>query len=765
MASDNDKKIHRKSFFSFGSVSLDKGNSRVDMTSAKTHTPKNERSKKPLEMQPLRNRNPFIEEVDHHGDKEVPRADSSSNALTGSDIKPLRRMSTNPFLIDEKMTNMPKTAPRMRRPPPPVDMDAVKVFAHTAPLDITTSSSTAQVSSTDETLKSASLSPIRTPVPPVENLLNQHRRQRSEAEKLVDDLDDYIKQHEKRITSHSPEEVDHEGDHEEDVSANMDSEVSLESPFLSVDPLSMVASDRESRLEHRAARKSDLGSEFETDAFSFTDSLNGKSVNSIQQVAMSEVNGAAPILVKLGYTNSNATQSDSNENYESANQQAHHNRPRIENIREITSHGESPKAEQDQFNDNDNDSYSSQVESEEPRRTFRVVNEDRPHFYFQTAGDTTTSTNASSTTEDDAPESNCESTNQNENEDRLSVYSSSNHKYPQDSSGEDRHSGRERSSINKFMGRNSPTSSEDFNRVGSLLEGGALKIEEAGDAAPLLDTPTVLRNPSIRSSDSTTTTTSGSSRPDKTVRLVSSYVEELRLKYYKTSNFLAAPPNLPVTLKQKNNLIQPKNIKVRIRTSSKQIGIKHGGAKQKLLSLETANEDSREGINGAKFQSSKNRIDVDHTKEFHDLLNNGGMGKRSNSTNDRKTSHGSNDDPEKYMNEIPGDDAYDSDDAMAPLREKGGARSLRGPTRSNTVVSYYTKNQNRFRSGTLDNGYAYLQDLPANINIKDYEDNVSVANSAIEESIISDDSSSLEQTFSYNRGPGLHLANPDTNSD
>lgn len=117
------------------------------------------------------------------------------------------------------------------------------------------------------------------------------------------------------------------------------------------------------------------------------------------------------------------------------------------------------------------------------------------------------------------------------------------------------------------------------------------------------------------------------------------------------------------------------------------------------------------------------------------------------------------------MNEIPGDDAYDSDDAMAPLRETGGARSLRGPTRSNTVVSYYTKNQNRFRSGTLDNGYAYLQDLPANINIKDYEDNVSVANSAIEESIISDDSSSLEQTFPYNRGPGLHLANPDTNSD
>lgn len=72
---------------------------------------------------------------------------------------------------------------------------------------------------------------------------------------------------------------------------------------------------------------------------------------------------------------------------------------------------------------------------------------------------------------------------------------------------------------------------------------------------------------------------------------------------------------MPVALKQKNNLIQPKNIKVKLRTSSKQIGIKHGKVKQKLLALETRNEESDGTATGLK-----NKINVDHTKEFHKLL-------------------------------------------------------------------------------------------------------------------------------------------------
>lgn len=770
MANDTEtKQNHRKSFFLFGNVGGHKAEPMEKTTTVNSSRPKNDKTRRPLDIQPFKNKNPFIQGIDHTDVQEVPKTASSLKkstgaSMTGPGVAPVRRGNTNPFLTDTNVIAVKKVEPRMRRPPPPIDMEAVKVYANTPPLEITSSISTAQTSSADETLKSASLSPMRTPVPQVKTLTNQHRRQRSEAEKLVDDLDDYIKQHEARSKL---QDSDKEGS--EAIPTKIDSDSSLESAFMSVDPLSMVASDRESRFVERiAGRKSDIGSEFDTDAFSFTDSLNGKSVNSIQQVAMTENNGAAPILMKLRYTNSNVTQSDSNDYYDAAAHsfQAQRDSSGAEQATRLVG---SRKVEQDERTGSDDVSGESQVDSDEPRRTFRVVNEDRPHFYFQTAGDTTASTNTSTTTDDDAAESSngrLIEAEYVESAERPSATNGSNRSYNQHSSSVDEQFTEKRpSSPRKCSEEVDTMTSEDFNRVGSLLEGGALQIQEPGDAAPKLETSTVFSNPSIKSGGSTATTTSSSSAPDKTVRLVSSYVEELRLKYYKTSNFLAAPPNLPITLKQKNNLIQPKNIKVRIRTSSKQIGIKHGGAKQKLLSLETSNEEPREGFGAARFQSIKNRIDVDHTKEFHDLLSNGGMPKPSSRTRDRQASQSSDDDPEKFLNDIPGDDAYDSDDAMAPLREKGGARSLKGPTRSNTVVSYYTKNQGRLRSGTLDNGYQHLQNLPTNINIKDYEDKESVATSGLDDSATSDEASSLEQTFSYSKGQGLHVANPDVDSD
>ncbi|AET39896.1 uncharacterized protein Ecym_5116 [Eremothecium cymbalariae DBVPG len=169
---------------------------------------------------------------------------------------------------------------------------------------------------------------------------------------------------------------------------------------------------------------------------------------------------------------------------------------------------------------------------------------------------------------------------------------------------------------------------------------------------------------------------------DKNVRLVSSYVEELRLKYFPTSNSLQPPAILPIALKTKNNLEQPQNIKVRIRTSSKQIGIKHGKAKQKLLSLETANEDD-------DILLSR----VDHTREFQELL-----GKESISNEDQ---------PLPY--DIPGDEAYDSDDVMAPLKERKDDYLHRATTslkRTDTVTSYFTKNVCRFLSDSnAEEGY------------------------------------------------------------
>lgn len=768
MAGENEKQVHRRSFFRFGNISVDKDDQTVSMDKAKIHMSKNGKAKRPLDLQPLRNRNPFIEEAERSGDKEVLEDEPSSREVLSAsnpipDTRQLQRMNTNPFLNNDNLTGMPKNAQRKRRPPPPIDMEAVKVFAEASPLDATTSIGTGQLSSTDETLKSVSYSPTKTPVPQIKSSSKQHRRQRSEAEKLVDDLDDYIREHESKSQSLSPEEQ--VGD--TNSVDNYDSDSSLESPFVSVDPLSMVASDVENRIEDRSGvRKSDLVSELDTDAFSFTDSLNGKSVNSIQQVAMSESNGAAPILMNLRYTSSHPTSSDSNEKKEST---VAHSQPVYQDdfsTDELSEQTNTQNTKGTVFDESKDDDEKYRLGKEEPRRTFRVVNEDRPQFYFQTGGDgATTSTSTSTTSDDDGIgiEGNYELHNsREENDDRLFDSKCSEDNNRQIANGEQEH----QKSPSLSTKEESSHLSQVFDKVGSLLDGGALKIEDVGaGATQTLDTSTVFSNPSIKSNGSVATTTSSSSRPDKSVRLVSSYVEELRLKYYKTSNFLAAPPNLPVTLKQKNNLIQPKNIKVRIRTSSKQIGIKHGGAKQKLLSLETANEDSGEGFGGGKIQSNKNRIGVDHTKEFHELLNNGGISKASNRTKERKTSQESTEDLEKYLYEIPGDEAYDSDDAMAPLREKGSARSHRGPTRSNTVVSYFTKNQGRLRSGTLDNGYAYLQDLPTNINLKDYEDRESVNDSGNEEPVVDDDSSSLEPTFSYSKGQGLHVANPDTDSD
>lgn len=246
-------------------------------------------------------------------------------------------------------------------------------------------------------------------------------------------------------------------------------------------------------------------------------------------------------------------------------------------------------------------------------------------------------------------------------------------------------------------------------------------------------------------------------RSDKMAPLVSNYMEELKLKYFKTSNFLEPPPNLPVTLKQKSSLLQPKNIKVKIRTNMKQVGIKHGRLKQKLLALETNADNSAGG--------------VDHAKEFQTLLN-----KEHSKTRIVKDGIECSDNEDDYLARIPGDEAYNSDDAMAPLREYK-ASSRQDVSRSGTIISYYTRKKNRLRQGTPDAEYNAQPPLPTHGDLTVFDelasakDNISSTREASEErhneKIL--DSKYVDygapSIIEYRPSGGLHVVNPDSSSD
>ncbi|KAL6945140.1 hypothetical protein ACO0QE_002586 [Hanseniaspora vineae] len=203
------------------------------------------------------------------------------------------------------------------------------------------------------------------------------------------------------------------------------------------------------------------------------------------------------------------------------------------------------------------------------------------------------------------------------------------------------------------------------------------------------------------------------------ISLVSEYVEELRYKYFPTANVVQPPPNLPLSIKSKNTLELPQssNIKVKIRTSSKQIGIKHGKAKQKLLSLEAPAEE-------------------DEYSDAEDPLN------LSFNGNEGYIPTAEEEEERLILSELPGDEAYNGDDLMAPLRERhkttvSGAKNGNAKnrvSRSDSTKSYFTKNAHRFRSGTLDNSYVppmgnignmgTLPQLPSNQAIPLYKGNV-----------------------------------------
>ncbi|QLQ81918.1 hypothetical protein HG537_0G01720 [Torulaspora globosa] len=737
MGSDRDvKPERRRSFFLFGSVNLGKSDSTTNPSHVKQHDSsvlKHIPAKGALDKKPLNNKNPFVD----------------NSSIDNTKIKTEENTVKHSLNIDSANCSIPVSNARMRarKPPPPIDMESIRILTQTAFQENTTKY-LSQTSSTDETLKSASNSPAKTPVP-IQMNGNQHRRQRSEAEKLVDDLDEYIKLHENSGPFDS--EADESKNWPQIDADQISSEHSSDVPSTCVEPLDITPDNQNASATSFQEGRSEVESEQGGDSFSFTGSLTCQSVNSIQQIAMSEFAGAAPVSMNLHYgslsiSSSNHSGSPVNASVAGGKGSA-------------SSDDEFREAEQQFASELPLDETSSQSGSKTPKRVFRVVNEDRAHFYLDNGDNTTFSTSDNTTADEE--EGRFELKDQpilrldaGPEIDKLLTPVS-----PALSYSSSQHGASDKSNLEP----NNQAVSDELDNIGLLLDAGALTVTSHEDSGNIsrqannsINQTAVHNNQSLKREDSNCTTSTVSSKPDKTVRLVSSYVEELRLKYYRSSNFLAAPPDLPISLKQKNNLIQPKNIKVKIRTSSKQIGIKHGGAKQKLLSLETANEHSINNFSSAKFNGGTNRVNVDHTKEFHDLLAKEPPTNSSKKANEPEfTKH----DDDYYLENIPGDDAYDSDDAMAPLRKDTSSIA-----RNNTVVSYYTKNQRRFRSGTLDNGYAHLQDLPTNITVKDYEEDESL-NINDSENFISDDSSSITPALSYGKGQSLHVANPDADSD
>ncbi|CAR28326.1 ZYRO0F01452p [Zygosaccharomyces rouxii] len=544
-------------------------------------------------------------------------------------------------------------------------------------------------------------------------------------------------------------------------------------------PLPASGTERKSRelteTEKRKSGTSATGDE-QADRFSFTDSLADNSVKSVQQVALDDTRGAAPIVSNLSYRDSMdaATYADNN-NRMSRTYTNSLDRPPLMNeslhqreedapenpISDTASLGEMVTTSKPRTVDSeeifsakdfDQDSAMQPVEAKEPpppRRKFRVVNEDRPTFYMNGFDEYLNKDN-------------------DEFDDTATHYSIRSH----ESAFSKGISTAPSEKSNTYVPTNLNNQSLENNPAIFGIRSGVAGLDSASEkdilksvvsssrtkAGSIFTGPGSLSNHqstrSNKSNNSSTTVSSGSPKPDKSVRLVSSYVEELRLKYYRASNFLQAPPNLPVTLKQKNNLVQPKNVKVKIRTSSKQIGIKHGRAKQKLFTLETTDEDANED-GTHKASSNNNKINVDHTREFHNLLNQKASPSKRTAQDHSPSKSKGDDDLEEFLHDIPGDDAYDSDDAMAPLRE-GEDTADADVSRSNTVKSYFTKQEEKLQH--INNSSQY-EKLPTNINIQDYLDKDPISKTVSTQS----GNSGLNEPFSY--GQGLRVANPDSSSD
>ncbi|CAI4038108.1 hypothetical protein SMKI_04G4480 [Saccharomyces mikatae IFO 1815] len=781
---NNSSKSKRRSFFRFGSESKNNDSEKpvrkpsappiiknsmdaVPTHRAKTSPPevpprspnrdahvKSRVIQAPLQRGPLKNINPFLNSGDTSKDslqlsqsEDVPRNDHKGNEHLKKDG--VTGESTNPFTTDTTSRMNHSNIIRSRPPPPPVDMKSIK-----------TSMSNNIIKEDLETNKDLELDIITR-----SSTHNQHRRQRSEAEKLVEDIEVYINEHKRNSSSSvslstfedSDDRISQDVSLVDAIKAPVLRNVSVESSLSYVKPLIVDIENTSSntnlvQLNHLEQLPSNIDDG--NDRFSFTTSASGKSTKSLQQVAKDESGDFKPAHFDFVYKSNENLGSD--ESFENTRKPL-----RITNeVNNASSNEEEDSHQERHFGDrksvvsvNDaNDEHpliKNDVPTQEPElanhpRVFRVVNEDRPSFFLNGANDTGSLVDqhsfntTTSSGEYDVPLS---ISNQSE----LLISKSSKSSVL--------------SAINSNENIKSANRTSELNSLNSISESLVPAVYSFSEQAVPTQVAVDLQNsiptaPSERSVKGSTLTSVASNKSEKSVPLVSSYVEELRLKYYKTSNFLQAPPNLPVALKQKNNLIQPKNIKVKLRTSSKQIGIKHGKVKQKLLALETRNEDTNEIGAGLK-----NNINVDHTKEFHKLL-----GKENEAGSILKEGEAYLGQPEDYLKDIPGDEAYNSDDIMAPLREKKGqSSSTDSVSRSNTVVSYYTRSQNRMRSGTLDNDYVNRQKLPTHISLQDYRDSNTKSDITRQNSTSTTESDAID--LSYSLGRGLRVANPDSDPE
>ncbi len=732
----------RKSFLFFGATSLDQKHKLPEErnNAMPRVTARNNMSHKPL-LKPRLNEKQTDE-------------DDSKDTLT-----PLRTTdySGNHYPVAKEGLPMRQSTIGKRRPPPPTDISNIRSSLDqkqsvNAPVPVE-AMPTATVVALDES------GPPATPFPssPESDSSSQqsfntlehdqisqnitekkefhpsHGRNKSEVEQLVDDLDDYISKANLNQSTTSLGDNIHrsstpESREEED---NSDGSSQNVSPLYGRRPALIDVTDKVPNHWDEDEHQS------EADQFSFNGSSN-KSMNDTLQYFENNSSHigsthstssdlqtfpkSSRFIVTnaddLGVRNEDNSESDVATNeYNNFVQSTNTNREADVDI------------ENEQIHENNDTLYDLKNGNEFERRNFRVVNEEKPNFYLN-----------DSTSEDDA-----------------------------------RSCGRtETNSITTSLERKSSlASSIKAGLLPTTSYNGSHQSSTAQEPTVSSETETI-KSPASTVSDSKKSFKSSTNIPDKNVRLISSYVEELRLLYFPTSNSLQLPPDLPYALKNKNSLEQPQNIKVTIRTSTRQVGIKHGKAKQKLLTLETTNEEDEEengelsGLNN-KSESTK----VDHTKEFHTLFK-----------KDEKISEADQD----ILDDIPGDEAYDSDDLMAPLRENPNQRvhdnvSQTRLKRTDTVASYFTRNAARIRSGTLDG--SYVPQLPLD-TIK-YETNDDLIPTPITP-VFADKDQLAKNTHSHHSGPpkvakddgdyeldatdfgyyqgsegtGLHITNPDS---
>lgn len=622
-------------------------------------------SKGPLDVKPLQNNNPFIEqeETHHHNTKIQTGLLTPSNGQLNLNKVPtvasipdnIPSNPFNPFTSGNANTSTVSHSTMSRRPPPPplnVDLIKQNIRDKSPSGDVPSS-----IHDRPESSENVLCKPMENVNPETVTNPYQHRRQRSEAEKLVDDIDHYIIEHKELSTtpgvveiqstpSYKLTDIDPESGLE--LNSFIDSSSGEIKPEVSLHIANAGAKDGSSldQNDHYAdAVSSDMnkGAYKDKDSFSFTNSLSSNSVRSVQHVEHEPTESESPHqrYNEVDDNDSHMSLFEDNTSQRTGDQVLRVTNAATSSIASSnrdSSTMRSPNINYSHFDSSSDEHTNSQAEimvPEEPPRRFRIANEEKPTF-FVNEDDSTTLDFESDKALDTVPSPTSSYSERIISNSRVNILENT-LQLPNDTQSSITAS---TTSITKSL--HNPPKVKDGSIQADMYGSPPTKL---GMNSPIsnADTTAVYSTPSKKSSKSTSAATSVlSPKSERNVRLVSSYVEELRLKYYKTSNFLQAPPNLPSSLKQKNNLIQPKNIKVRIRTSSKQIGIKHGRVKQKLLTLETTNEEEGE--------NQKDKINVDHTKEFHKLLN-------RESSRIRRGDSEMDDASEDYLNDIPGDEA------------------------------------------------------------------------------------------------------------